>query len=67
MWIFAKKIINHIPLSVMVRFVMISVKLFPTILIIIDFLAAFIYLVNFDYKHFLYWVAAGILTLMVTI
>ena len=51
----------------MVRFVMISVKLFPTILIIIDFLAAFIYLVNFDYKHFLYWVAAGILTLMVTI
>lgn len=41
-------------------------KIFPTILIILDFFAAVPYAVNGDLRMFVYWVAAGVLTLSVT-
>jgi hypothetical protein len=41
-------------------------KIFPTILMILDFFAAVPYAVKGDVKMFVYWVAAGVLTLSVT-
>jgi len=41
-------------------------KLFPTILICLDFASAAIYLTNGDFKKTIYWVAAGVLTICVT-
>jgi hypothetical protein len=41
-------------------------KIFPTILIILDFFAAVPYAVKGDLRMFVYWVAAGVLTLSVT-
>lgn len=41
-------------------------KVFPTILIVLDVLAAFPYLREGDIRHFVYWIAAGTLTLTVT-
>ena len=41
-------------------------KIFPTILIILDFCAAVPYAVQGDVKHTVYWIAAGVLTLSVT-
>lgn len=43
-----------------------SPKLFPTVLIALDFLAAAVYLCNGDIKKTIYWVAAGVLTITVT-
>jgi hypothetical protein len=41
-------------------------KLFPTILIVLDLLSSFVYLLGCDYKKALYWVSAAILTICVT-
>ena len=41
-------------------------KLFPTILMVLDFLAAVPYAVKADLKMTVYWVAAGVLTMSVT-
>jgi hypothetical protein len=40
--------------------------LFPTILIALDLLAASVYLYEKDIRHFIYWIAAAILTATVT-
>ena len=39
---------------------------FPTVLMILDFLAAVPYVAKGDVKMFVYWIAAGVLTLSVT-
>lgn len=41
-------------------------KIFPTILMILDFCATVPYAVQGDVKHTVYWIAAGVLTLSVT-
>ena len=41
-------------------------KIFPTILMVLDFFAAVPYGVKGDLKMFVYWVAAGVLTLSLT-
>ena len=41
-------------------------RIFPTILMSLDFIAAIPYAVSGDVRHAVYWVAAGILTLTVT-
>lgn len=41
-------------------------KILPTILMVLDFFAAVPYGVKGDLKMFVYWVAAGVLTLSVT-
>ena len=41
-------------------------KIFPTLLMILDFCAAVPYAVQGDVKHTVYWIAAGVLTLSVT-
>ena len=41
-------------------------RVFPTILMILDFIAAIPYAVHGDVRHAVYWVAAGVLTLTVT-
>lgn len=41
-------------------------RVFPTILMILDFIAAIPYAVQGDIRHAVYWVAAGVLTLTVT-
>ena len=41
-------------------------RIFPTILIVLDFIAAIPYAFRGYYRHAVYWVAAGILTLTVT-
>lgn len=41
-------------------------KLFPTILIVLDLCAAFVYLYYRDYRKAIYWIAAAILTTTVT-
>ena len=41
-------------------------KIFPTVLIILDFCAAIVYGVNGDLRHCIYWVSAGVLTICVT-
>lgn len=43
-----------------------SPKFFPTLLIILDFLAALRYGWAGDIRHALYWSAAGVLTATVT-
>lgn len=40
--------------------------LFPTLLIILDLLAALVYLTQFDWRRAIYWTAAAILTACVT-
>jgi hypothetical protein len=45
---------------------MISPKTLPTILIIIGVLAAIPYAMAGDYRRCIYWLAAGVLTLVVT-
>ena len=42
-------------------------KLFPIILIVLDFLAAIVYLWHGDVKHGVYWLSAMSLTICVTI
>lgn len=41
-------------------------QLFPTLLIILDVLAAVVYAANYDTRHAIYWLAAAILTASVT-
>ena len=41
-------------------------KIFPNVLMVLDFLAAVPYAVKSDVKMAVYWVAAGVLTLAVT-
>lgn len=41
-------------------------KFFPTILMALDFIAAVPYAFKGDLKMFVYWIAAGVLTLAVT-
>ena len=42
-------------------------RLFPGLLILLDFLAAVVYLAKGDWKHGVYWLAAMTLTICVTI
>jgi hypothetical protein len=44
----------------------VSVKLFPTILIILDVLAAVAYFPEGDWRHVVYWLSAAVLTVTVT-
>ena len=41
-------------------------KIFPTILIVLDFAASVGYLADGDLRKFIYWIAAGVLTICVT-
>ena len=41
-------------------------RIFPTILMSLDFIAAIPYAFRGDIRHAVYWVAAGVLTLTVT-
>lgn len=41
-------------------------KLFPTILIILDVCASVPYAFKGDIRHFIYWIAAAVLTACVT-
>lgn len=41
-------------------------KIFPTLLIALDILAAVVYVYGGDTKHFVYWMSAAVLTLSVT-
>lgn len=41
-------------------------KIFPTILMALDFIAAVPYMAKGDIKMTVYWIAAGVLTLAVT-
>lgn len=41
-------------------------KIFPTILMALDFIAAVPYVFKGDLKMSVYWIAAGVLTLAVT-
>lgn len=41
-------------------------KVFPTVLMFLDFLAAIPYAIKADVRMVVYWVAAGVLTLAVT-
>jgi hypothetical protein len=43
------------------------VKIFPVTLIVLDFLAALVYLSKGDWKHGVYWLSAMSLTICVTI
>lgn len=45
---------------------MIHAKAFPTILIILDFMDATVYLSQGDVRRCTYWIAAGVLTITVT-
>lgn len=45
---------------------MLNPKFFPSVLMVLDFLAAAVYLAHKDIRHALYWVSAGILTATVT-
>ena len=45
---------------------MFTTKLFPTTLIILDVLAAVMYVPSGDWRHVVYWLAAAILTFTVT-
>lgn len=40
--------------------------IFPTILILLDCCAALVYLSHGDWRKFIYWIAAAILTVTVT-
>lgn len=41
-------------------------KIFPTILMALDFMAAVPYMVKGDLRMSVYWIAAGVLTLSLT-
>jgi hypothetical protein len=41
-------------------------KIFPTILMILDVCASLAYLYNGDWRKTIYWLAAGVLTFVVT-
>lgn len=41
-------------------------KIFPTVLMFLDFLAAVPYITNYDLRMSVYWIAAGVLTMSVT-
>lgn len=41
-------------------------KIFPTILMALDFFAAIPYAIKADMKMTVYWIAAGVLTMSVT-
>ncbi len=41
-------------------------KVFPTVLIVFDVLAAIVYLYNKDYRKAIYWISAAALTTSVT-
>jgi len=41
-------------------------KFFPTVLMILDLIAAILYITKCDLKMTVYWIAAGVLTLAVT-
>lgn len=41
-------------------------KLFPILMICLSICSSLIYLINKDYKHFVYWLAASIMTYVVT-
>lgn len=41
-------------------------RIFPTILIFLDFCVSIPYLIQGDIRHFVYWIAAGVLTLTVS-
>ncbi len=41
-------------------------KLFPIVLIVLDFLAAYVYGLQGDVRHSVYWLCAGVLTICVT-
>ena len=41
-------------------------KIFPTILIVLDICAALGYLPTGDWRRVVYWIAAGLLTFVVT-
>jgi hypothetical protein len=43
-----------------------SVKIFPTILIVLDVLAAIAYIPSGDWRHVVYWLSAAVLTVTVT-
>jgi len=43
-----------------------SPKLFPTILIILDLLAAIGYIPAHDWRKVIYWIAAAVLTFVIT-
>jgi hypothetical protein len=43
-----------------------SPKLFPTLLIILDVAAAIVWACNDDWRKMIYWLAAAILTFVVT-
>lgn len=45
---------------------MMSTKLFPAILIILDICAAIVWLCNGNIRQAVYWIAAAILTVTVT-
>ena len=40
--------------------------IFPTVLIALDIGAAIVYLCHQDIRHFIYWIAAAVLTAAVT-
>lgn len=40
--------------------------IFPIVLIVLDALAAFVYLFNKDYQKCVYWIAAAVLNVCVT-
>jgi len=42
-------------------------KLFPTILILLDLVASIVYFTQLDWKRGVYWIAAAVLTLMITL
>jgi len=42
-------------------------KLFPIVLIVLDLCAAIVYLCNGDIRRMVYWCAAAVLTLTVTL
>ena len=44
----------------------ITTKLFPTILIILDVLASFVYAFEPDWRRAIYWLSAAVLTMSVT-
>ena len=41
-------------------------KIFPIVLITLDFLAGIVYACHSDVRHAVYWFAAGVLTICVT-
>jgi hypothetical protein len=41
-------------------------RFFPTILIILDVLSAFVWLYHGDFRKFIYWMSAAFLTISIT-